>query len=50
MVVGITDALSMPSFQSIVPSSVEPPHLAAGLALNSTQFNWRGSWARRSQV
>lgn len=39
LVVGITDALSMPSFQSIVPSIVEHEQIAAGLALNSTQFN-----------
>jgi MFS family permease len=39
LVVGITDALSMPSFQSIVPSMVEHDQIAVGLALNSTQFN-----------
>ena len=39
LVVGITDALSMPSFQSIVPSIVEPKQLSAGIALNATQFN-----------
>ena len=39
VVVGVTDALSMPSFQSIVPSIVERDQIAAGLALNSTQFN-----------
>ncbi len=39
VIVGITDALSMPSFQSIVPSIVEPDQISAGLALNSTQFN-----------
>jgi len=39
LVVGITDALSMPSFQSIVPSIVERRQIAPGLALNSTQFN-----------
>ena len=39
LVVGITDALSMPSFSSIVPSIVERRQIAAGLALNSTQFN-----------
>lgn len=39
LVVGITDALSMPSFQSIVPSLVEHEKIAQGLALNSTQFN-----------
>ncbi len=39
LVVGVTDGLSMPSFQSIVPSIVEKPHIATGIALNSTQFN-----------
>jgi MFS family permease len=39
VVVGVTDALSMPSFQSIVPSMVEHDQIAAGLALNATQFN-----------
>jgi MFS family permease len=39
LVVGITDALSMPSFQSIVPSIVERKQIPAGLALNTTQFN-----------
>lgn len=39
LVVGVTDALSMPSFQSIVPSIVPRGQIAAGLALNATQFN-----------
>jgi MFS family permease len=39
LVVGITDALSMPSFQSIVPSIVDRDQIATGIALNSTQFN-----------
>jgi predicted MFS family arabinose efflux permease len=39
VVVGITDALSMPSFQSIVPSIVKKGEIGQGLALNSTQFN-----------
>ena len=39
LVVGITDALSMPSFQSIVPSIVERDQIPTGIALNSTQFN-----------
>jgi predicted MFS family arabinose efflux permease len=39
LVVGVTDALSMPSFQSIVPSIVAPDRIDRGLALNSTQFN-----------
>jgi MFS family permease len=39
LIVGITDALSMPSFSSIVPSMVARDQISAGLALNSTQFN-----------
>ncbi|MDR3369276.1 MFS transporter [Rhodoferax sp.] len=39
LVVGITDGLSMPSFQSIVPSIVERQQISNGLALNATQFN-----------
>ena len=39
LVVGVTDALSMPSFSSIIPSIVEHEQIAAALALNSTQFN-----------
>jgi predicted MFS family arabinose efflux permease len=39
VVVGVTDALSMPSFQSIVPSLVTRQQIGRGLALNSTQFN-----------
>ncbi len=39
VVVGITDALSMPSFQSIVPSIVNRDQLALGIALNTTQFS-----------
>jgi MFS family permease len=39
VVVGITDALSMPSFQSIVPSIVRRDQIGAGLALNATQFS-----------
>ena len=39
VVVGVTDALSMPSFQSIVPSLVSRAQIGRGLALNSTQFN-----------
>jgi predicted MFS family arabinose efflux permease len=38
-IVGVTDALSMPSFQSIVPSIVEHDQIDRGLALNATQFN-----------
>ena len=39
VIVGVTDALSMPSFQSIVPSIVARDQIDRGLALNSTQFN-----------
>ena len=39
LVVGVTDALSMPSFQSIVPSIVERAQISRGIALNSAQFN-----------
>lgn len=39
LIVGITDALSMPSFSSIVPSIVEHRQIGTGIALNSTQFN-----------
>jgi len=39
LVVGVTDALSMPSFQSIVPSIVRHEQIPAGIALNSSQFN-----------
>jgi MFS family permease len=39
LVVGITDALSMPSFQTIVPSIVGRDQIAAALAINATQFN-----------
>ena len=39
LVVGVTDALSMPSYQSIVPSLVGREQIGRALALNSTQFN-----------
>ncbi len=39
LVVGVTDALSMPSFQSIVPSIVERDQIPSGIALNTTQLN-----------
>jgi MFS family permease len=39
LVVGVTDALSMPSFQTIVSSIVDKDRLAAALGLNATQFN-----------
>ncbi len=39
LVVGITDGLSMPSFQSIVPTLVTREQIPTGIALNTTQFN-----------
>src|SRR5450755_4686203 len=39
VVVGVTDAMSMPSFQSIVPSIVTREQIGRGLALNSVQVN-----------
>ena len=39
LIVGITDALSMPSFQTIVPSIVQRKQIPQALALNATQFN-----------
>ncbi len=39
LLVGITDALSMPAYQSIVPSIVRHEQIGTGIALNSTQFN-----------
>jgi predicted MFS family arabinose efflux permease len=39
LVIGITDALSMPSFQSIVPTIVARNEIDRGIALNSIQFN-----------
>ncbi len=39
LTVGVTDALSMPSFQSIVPSIVKHEQIGTALALNSSQFN-----------
>lgn len=39
LVVGITDALSMPSFQSIAPSIVQPDEVPTAIALNAVQFN-----------
>ena len=38
-VVGITDALSMPAFGSVVPLIVKPAQIGNAIALNSTQFN-----------
>ena len=37
--VGSTDALSMPAFQSVIPSLVDSDELPRAIALNSTQFN-----------
>ncbi|MFI5153714.1 MAG: MFS transporter [Chitinophagales bacterium] len=37
--VGLTDSLSMPSFQSIIPSIVEKKDIHKAVSLNSTQFN-----------
>ena len=37
--VGTTDSLSMPSFQSIIPSIVSQKDIPRAIALNSTQFN-----------
>jgi len=37
--VGLTDALSMPSFQSIIPSLVSKKDIPRAVSLNSTQFN-----------
>jgi len=39
LVVGITDALSMPSIAALVPSSVPEDDVASAVALNSAQFN-----------
>jgi predicted MFS family arabinose efflux permease len=37
--VGLTDSLSMPAFQSIIPSLVEEKDIHKAISLNSTQFN-----------
>jgi predicted MFS family arabinose efflux permease len=37
--IGLTDSLSMPSFQSIIPSLVNPKDIHRAVSLNSTQFN-----------
>ena len=39
LIVGVTDALSMPAFQSIVPLIVPSDRIENAIALNSTQFN-----------
>jgi predicted MFS family arabinose efflux permease len=38
-VVGITDALSMPAIQALVPSTVPDERVSSAVALNSAQFN-----------
>lgn len=38
-IVGVTDALSMPAFSSLIPSIVSSEDLKPALALNSIQFN-----------
>jgi len=38
-IVGITDAISMPSFQTIAPTLVRRDQIATAIALNATQFN-----------
>src|SRR5581483_7509071 len=38
-VVGITDALSMPAIQALVPSTVPEERISSAVALNSAQFN-----------
>ena len=37
--IGTTDSLSMPSYQSIIPSLVKQNEIPRAIALNSTQFN-----------
>lgn len=37
--IGLTDSLSMPSFQTIIPSIVDEKEIPKALSLNSTQFN-----------
>ena len=39
LIVGITDALSMPAFQTIAPSLVRHDQIGSAIALNATQFN-----------
>lgn len=39
LVVGVTDALSAPSLNALVPSSVPQEDVASAVALNSAQFN-----------
>ncbi len=37
--IGLTDSLSMPSFQSIIPSLVRPGDIPRAVSFNSAQFN-----------
>jgi MFS family permease len=39
LIVGVTDAMSMPSFQTIGPSIVRRDQVPTAIALNATQFN-----------
>ena len=39
LIIGVTDALSMPYFQTILSSIVSKDQIPSALALNSTQFN-----------
>jgi MFS family permease len=39
LIVGITDALSMPSYQTIAPSIVRRDQIRTAIALNASQFN-----------
>ena len=39
LAVGVTDAISMPSFQTIAPSIVRHDQIPSAIALNATQFN-----------
>ena len=39
LIVGITDALSMPSYQTIAPSIVRHDQIGTAIALNASQFN-----------
>jgi MFS family permease len=39
LIVGVTDALSVPAFSSLIPSIVDSKDLKPALALNSIQFN-----------
>ena len=49
LVVGSTDALSMPSFRSIVPSIVERKQITRGSRSTRRSSTSRASWAPRSR-